>query len=100
MLLHISEEFRREFASQGGFDTLSDIITQRCHNKQNGQKSMIQLSELESIEAAVVQKIPQLSKLRTQHNFSASKSNFNLNMIVLDAATGRFDNVYVMFSEK
>ncbi len=52
----------------------------------------------------MIDKIPylQVRQHLNQNNYSAgtTKSNFNLNMIMLDAATCRFDNVYVMFSEK
>ena len=51
----------------------------------------------------MIDKIPYLQvRQQLNQNYSAgnTKSNFNLNMIMLDAATCRFDNVYVMFSEK
>lgn len=41
-----------------------------------------------------------MRKQRRADYSSASKTNFSLSMIMLDAATGRFDNIYVMFSEK
>ena len=65
------------------------------------------LGELETMETQALADMRKLlNKFDKQRNFTSSSksvsnnSNFNLNMIILDAATCSFDNMYVMFSEK
>ena len=127
MLLFLSEHFRVSFEEQGGYDTLSDFITHHGSTlnsaedlRESGSSdfneltrtkkesgTLVNLPELEAMEAQAFAQMPQLLKQKTvfrgaskASTASGNSGNFNLNMIILDAATCRFDNIYVMFSEK
>lgn len=52
------------------------------------------------MEAQITKKVPYLLSCKRPQGYQASKSLYNLNMLMLDAATSRFDNVYAMSPEK
>ena len=113
MLIQLSEDFSRSFESKGAYDTLSSLLIRRPVNDRvfsvniggNGgddlidQVPAIRLSELEEMEYQVIAKLPYLLGAK-QQSHGTSKSSYNLSMIMLDAATQKFDNVNALAPEK
>ena len=59
------------------------------------------MHELEAMERKIIAKMPPYLVNHGNRQESAnSKSSFNFNMVLLDAATQKFDNVYAMSPEK
>ena len=99
MCIFLSKEFCVAFEKAGGYDTLGlFIVGENCDELR--EKSTVKIRELEQMEKQMLERAPGGMAKNSQTVQYNSKSAFNLSMVLLDAATEKFDNVYAMSPEK